>query len=125
MIYTKHLTFYICIKNTKHVFIATPNISRVYIYTKLTKVYIFFQDIERRDSIPETIPEGKPVVTKKNIPVVSLGLGIPDIPEKNENCTCVCTCNEGSNGAAHPCESAAAATNNDATTANKTCHSTS
>lgn len=54
----------------------------------------FLQDMERRDSIPETIPEGKPVVSKLALPAVNLG--IHDIPEKNENCTCVCTCNEGS-----------------------------
>uniref|UniRef100_A0A336M196 CSON010065 protein n=1 Tax=Culicoides sonorensis TaxID=179676 RepID=A0A336M196_CULSO len=47
------------------------------------------EDAERRDSIPETIPEGVPLTS--NLPAVSME--IHDIPEKNENCSCVCTCN--------------------------------
>lgn len=51
--------------------------------------FIILQDIERRDSIPEEIEAAK------NLPAVSME--IHDIPEKNENCSCVPPCKHEDN----------------------------
>lgn len=51
------------------------------------------EDMERRESIPETIPEGITIEgSKKNLPAVNMD--ITNIPEKNENCTCECSCTQ-------------------------------